>query len=364
LKNLSLCFLLFSMFSTAVLWGQETNNFDIHAGIYYGNGIGKVKGIESNYLQGASVGVSKILNPNHAEWIDKLHAKRWNWSFLYTDMDGIQQHFSYGKSYSLATGLDFEILKYRLFSLYLSPKSGITYVTETVSTNSDTYIFGSHINFLFGFGLSAEYRLTENWSVDPYFQILHMSNGGLKLPNAGVNALVYGLTLHKKIANVKNTEPENATPSSEQMKTNGLELAAGIGWRGKYKSDSHFFRSGFYLGYSRYFNSYFALRSGVDVVYYGQVFNPEVYDDSIPYWGKSYDHFRAGLSVGAEVKFGKLALNANAGRYVYMKSPYHQKLYWNAAFRYYFVPTFGIQAGLNAHKFQADFLNFGIFCRL
>ncbi len=359
-KSVVFTFLSLSCSITA----QHSKKYFVEARGFYGNGTGNIKGIESNVMRGVALGVGKNLDPNTSEWIDKLNAKKVSLNFVYTDLNGMQRGFKYGESYALSTKLDFQLLKYKAFSLSVSPEVGLAYMTETVATIPDSYIFGSHVNFLFGVGFSSAIQLNQDWSVNPYVQLLHYSNGSIKIPNAGANAVVYGLGVQKTIGDTKEHSPQKYTSSKDSLKTNALELMAGIGWRGKYKSNDHFFRAGFYAGYSRYLNSFFALRGGVDVVYYDQVYNPDVYDDTIPYWGKSYDHLRAGVSLGAELKFGKLALNYNVGRYLHMNSPYHQKMYWNAAFRYYLTPKFGVQGTLNAHKFQADFLNFGIFCRL
>lgn len=341
---------------------QETKRESVFLKPFYGNGTGKIKGTESNFVEGLEVGISENLNSEEAEWIRRLNAKRISFTLVYTDMDGIQRGYKYGKNYAIATQMDIGIAEGKSLGLYFTPEMGLAYVTKTVMTNPETFIFGSHINFFFAASLSGEVKFPDGWRLAPQIRIIHYSNGSIQLPNAGMNAIVYGLTIRKELNLSEDRLLFFKDAASE--KPNGVELLAGLGWRGKYKIRDKFFRTNFYAGYSRFFNQVFALRSGVDVVYYDRVYNPDEYDDSIPYWGKSYEHFRVGVSVGGEVKMGKLALNANVGRYVYMKSPYNQKTYWNAAFRYYILPKFGIQTTLYAHKVQADFISLGIFARL
>lgn len=340
---------------------SQEKMFSVFVAPYIGQGTGNIKGIESNNARGFQIGLSQKIDPEKTEWAKFFNAERTTISFIYLNMnDMLRFGIPFGESYGLAISSDFRLWKIKNFKLLLTPEMGLTYNTVTVKTNPDSFIFGSHINALVGGIFSAEYQMSDKWSAFSSVSYIHSSNGSTKLPNAGSNVLVYGIGIRKSFKG--DVLPQ--VYQNPEINKNGLEFAVGLGSRGKYKQNGGFTKVGFYGGYSRFINRVFGLRIGFDGVYYEEVYNPEVYEDTVPYWGKSYEHWRLGGSIGAEAKFGNLGINWNFGRYLYFKSPYNQKTYWNANVRYYLSPKFGLQATLNAHKFQADYVNWGLFCRL
>lgn len=343
------------------LSAQEKDSYAVSFSTFYGEGVGNIKGIESNHAESYKLGLSKRLHPENAEWIRLLNAESVSVNFIYSDLDGILRGYSFGKSYGLLSEADFRIAKKNNFKLFFTPGFGLTYVSKTVFTDPQTYIFGSHLNAILSASIKTEFQFYEDCSLITSLGFMHYSNGSTRIPNAGINIVNVGFGI-KKDFELKKSNSDNSPEKS--MKKNAVEISVGAGERGKYKMKDGFFKMGFYAGYHHFFNNTIAFRSGLDAVYYVQVFNPSVYDDTVPYWGKSYEHFRLGASAGVEVKMNKFAVAGNMGRYLYMESPYHQKMYWNASLKYYLSRKFGIQATLNAHKFQADFINWGLFCRL
>jgi hypothetical protein len=351
-------------FCGSVLKSQQQKTISAEAKYFYGTGIGSIKGVQSNYTQGFTLGIEKKLNPESAEWINFLNAEHLSLNFIYTDMEGIQRDFTYGKSFGLISQIDFKLLGNDKFKLHLVPGIGVVYNTKTVFTNPETFIFGSHINSTFSAEISVECRIYKDWSVSSSVGLMHYSNGSVRIPNAGLNTFSVSFGIKKDFKIETSGKDSLAVSEIKLVKKNAFEFSAGAGVRGKYKEKSGFFKMGFYAGYSRYFNQTIGLRIGLDGVYYKDVYNPAVYEDTVPYWGKSWDHFRLGASFGPEIKMRNIAINAGFGRYLYFKSPYNQKFYWNSSIRYFITPNFGIQGTLNAHKFQADFVNWGLFCRI
>ena len=339
---------------------QQKESFSVFYSTSAGMGTGNFKGTKSNFSSSHQLGISKKLNPEEAEWIRFLNAENISVSLLYSDLDEIEtDYFTYGKSYGAISEIDFRLLQKGNFKLFFTPGFGLTYVTKTAFNDTTTYIFGSHINAVFSAALKPEIRFAEDLSLYSNISFLHYSNGSVQIPNAGINVVNVGLGI-KKDFQAGNSEIK---AEEKDFKKNGIEIAAGAGVRGKYRIKDNVFRMGFYAGYNRFINRVLGFRIGLDASYYGETYDPENYQDTGAYIANSWDPFRIGASVGTEVKMGKFAANANFGRYLHFNNPNGQKTYWNAGMKYYLAPNFGVQGVLNVHKFQADYVNWGIFTR-
>lgn len=354
---------IFLTFASTYLPAQ--NNNSIFYETFLGQAVGKIKGTEKNYVTGHTFSFSKNVENENVEWVQLLSAKNININLNYIDLNQTQiplnnATYSFGSIYSISTGVDFRLAQIKNINLYFSPTIGLAYASKTINTNKDSYVFGSHLNAQFDAAMKIEYEFPKEYAIESKIAFTHFSNGAFKLPNAGVNAIYVGIGLKKDIKNFTENKPK----IDKENKKNSIEIGFGAGQRGKYKMNEAFYRAALNIGFNRFINKTIGFKATLDAVYYNQVYNPFLYDDTIPYWGKSYEHFRLGASFGTEIKMNKISTNFHFGRYLYFKSPYNQKYYWKAGIRYYISPKFGLEGQLFAHKVQADFIGFGAFIRL
>ncbi|HEY0770603.1 MAG TPA: hypothetical protein VGD31_09745, partial [Sphingobacteriaceae bacterium] len=85
--------------------------------------------------------------------------------------------------------------------------------------------------------------------------------------------------------------------------------------------------------------------------------------NSDQYFATSFDPWRYGMSIGADIWLGKVAVMTNYGYYLKFNSQYNIKTYWNAGMKYYFNSWLGIQGKGYVHKVQADYLGLGLMFR-
>ena len=362
--NKYLSIIAFLICTSSVFAQDNATHYSIYTKGIIGQGSGKVKGIEQNTMWGATVGVSKDLSHSSQDWVNTLSIKAVNLGIIYNNFEGMKAGYSFGQSIGAQAQLEIGVIEGENFNLRAVPGFGLGYMSKTTFSDPETRIFGTHINGLFTADLKASYQLAKLWAATAELGFTHYSNGSFKIPNAGINTINAALGVKYTLPKVDSLKYEKAELNNKPIQKHGFDLVVGAGQRGRYQEHKGFFRMGFYGGYSRFFNQVLGLRIGLDATYYDQVYNPLVYDDTVPYWGRSYDHWRLGTSLGGEVKMQKFALTANVGHYLHMKSPVGQKWYWNTSLKFYVTPKFGIQAMLNAHKFQADYINWGVFVRL
>jgi len=126
--------------------------------------------------------------------------KSWNTCNCYSQLGVSFSYFNFlkeelGSSYNLAFFYE-PYLGYKN-DLYASMRlgSGITMVTEKfdAETNPENTFFSSTISFLLNAGLSLNYRINDKLTASLSGYYNHISNGGMKQPNKGMNFPTLGI---------------------------------------------------------------------------------------------------------------------------------------------------------------------------
>jgi len=322
-----------------------------------------------NYLYGLHASYDRDLSASTQPWIQLLNAKTLSFGVLWHHMGHMKeivdgQAYTHGMAVGLLSELDFQLLQAGPVKILLTPGAGMTYITETIDTQPATTTVGSHLNLILTAELGLEVPISDRVSLTAAGNILHYSNGGLKIPNGGINTIngsvgvktALGLTRPAPIATSK---AAFALPEGSSG-----ELIVGVGRRGKYRTDDGFWRTGIYGGYNYYLNPAVGFKAGLDMIYYHTVFDINRFDETFQYYGSSYDRVRLGVSAGAEVALGRFAVNWMFGRYLHYNSFHGFKWYWSSALRYYVTRNIGLQSTLYMHRMQADYLNWGVVFRI
>jgi len=89
------------------------------------------------------------------------------------------------------------ILPQRPLYVSLRTTAGLTYLTRiyNAGTNPDNTFFGSAVSGFMALSVALNYRLHSHWQVSAMAQYNHISNGGIRQPNRGMNFPTAGLSL-------------------------------------------------------------------------------------------------------------------------------------------------------------------------
>jgi len=350
-------------------WAQQSPS--IHALSVkpsFGIDVANSGGGDRNYLYGLHVSYDRDLSASSQPWVDLLHAKGLSFGVLWHSMDHMKEtvdgkSYAHGTAIGLLSEVDFQLAKMGRTKLLLTPGMGLTYITETVDTQPATTTVGSHLNLALTAELGLEIPMSDRTDFLVAANITHYSNGGLKIPNGGINTANGSIGIKTALGN---TQKSASTPRRifEPIVGSSGELVVGVGRRGKYRTHDGFWRTGVYGGYNYFLNPAFGFKAGIDMVYYHQVFDIERFDETFQYYGSSYDRVRLGVSAGAEVGLGRFAVNGMVGKYLYYHSYHNMQWYWTSALRFYLTPNIALQSTLYMHEVQADYLNWGIVFRI
>lgn len=311
---------------------------------------------------GAELGCNFSMKQNPADWVKRLHVDAAGIAAGYRNMsqvlvkDSLESKGFLGNVYTISGRLDILLLKTNRASVFLTPGAGMTYSTSSFFTDGNP-IVASRINFSPQLGLKIKTPLSASASLIGGAGLFHYSNIALRVPNNGVNSFEVSLGLVKELKGFPKKEIAGAADNLHSF----FEIGADLGRRGSYKSYAGNWKSGLYLGYNYKLNPTFSLKIGADAVYYYLVFDGSKNSDQ--YFATSFKPWRYGMSIGADVWLGKVAVMTNYGYYFKFDGPYDIKTYWNTGLKYYFNSWLGIQGKGYVHKVQADYLGLGLMFR-
>ena len=323
---------------------------------------------KDNYLYGVHVSYDKNVANSGKEWARILNAQNVSFGLSWNNLNHMQElvdgvKYPGGQAFGALAEVDLQLLKLGSVRLLATPGVGLAYITEDIFTQPATSTVGSHINLMVTGELSLEVPVSPNTALVAGANILHYSNGGVVVPNGGMNMLTGSIGVKTAVGHESNRadEPEHYG----HIEGNSAEVWFGAGVRGRYR-DRHgkFYRSGLYAGYNFYLNKAISLKAGSHVVYYHTVFNPDRFDETFQYYGSSLDPIRWGVAAGADFTMGPIVINAMYGKYLHYRNYHNIKWYWVTGIRYYFTPNIGIQSTLSLHQVQADYANWGLIFRI
>jgi hypothetical protein len=185
MKGLIFCsFLLVKLTISA----QESSSFVLGKSLYYGNIIAHSKDIAALATAkpfGASFSVAWQNNKQVATESSPIRAKR-GFRFAYTHFGNAQQ---LGEAYQITAFTEPFIGSSRKLFLSFPLDAGASYLTKIYHPiyNPENLFFGSAISFYLGVGAQLNYRFGKQSLANIGVSYQHISNGGIKAPNKGMN---------------------------------------------------------------------------------------------------------------------------------------------------------------------------------
>src|SRR5690606_18065714 len=196
-------------------------------------------GDRRNFLYGLHVSYDRDLSASSQPWVALLHAKGLSFGILWHNMDHMRetvdgQTYAHGMAVGVLSEVDFQLLRVGSATLLFTPGAGITYITETVDTQPATTTVGSHLNLALTAELGLEIPVSDRTRLSAAAHLLHYSNGGLKIPNGGINTVNGSIGIKTAWGDTTPHRPRSAQRANFQPIVGGSgELVIGTGRRGK-----------------------------------------------------------------------------------------------------------------------------------
>jgi len=333
---------------------------------------------------------------NPADWVRILHVNDIGLAASFREMRNVylaKQPGStgiLGDAFGLTTRLDITLAKMGRSELRFIPGFGFAYATQSYYTNNNPLV-GSHINFTAQAGIKFLTTVSSSTRLVTGLDIYHYSNAAVKLPNDGVNALNFSVGIDHDL-NARGPGQSARMETFKNYKRNSFEFGMNIGRRGlvqtggglsgsetidyQKNAESKLYKSGFYAGYSYRLNPVLGLRLGTDAVYYYKTLdtlqNVQHFYATYQELASSYDKWRVGVSVGADIWMGRVAFDINYGQYLHFHSydgtygyqPNPPNWYWTFGGKYFFNKWLGVEVKQYLHRTEADYAGFGFTFRI
>lgn len=301
-----------------------------------------------------------------------------------------------GNVYALYPYLNLSLWRNDYLNLYLKGGAGASYLTKNYyNTKIDNSFvgansaIGSPLNIYFSGGGGIQLPIRNGWSASAEYTWNHMSNGSVIVPNSGINIMnaFVGVKYFPKYQNFK--FPANKEISDIQHRYT-LEFIASGGRRQLYYKDNQSFSIGsLALSLFRPINNRLRMGVGIDGFYDGAFDGNTIYERTYITSNELKNKFRAGISWQNELVFGRMTAGFHFGLYMYnpLKNlePYEDAklqplnkpliysydidkedgwLYTRAALKYTITKHMFLSVGLKTHLQKAEFIEWGLGCRL
>jgi len=267
--------------------------------------------------------------------------------------------------------------------------------TNLNDLNSGNAAIGSILNVYFAGGGNVEVPFSKAIAAVAGFNWNHASNGSFYQPNSGINMLNASVGLKYSPNYKRNYLPVRKVVDPMPQKFS-MELIASGGARELYYRDDKMFPTGsFVVSVFRQIGNNIRIGLGVDGFYDGAYDGNSLFKRTWLDSDELNNKIRVGASLQPELVFGKLSAGLHVGIYLYnpiknlepyadVEKSYNENglvldkpliykydidtedgwLYTRAALKYAVTPHVFISLGLKTHLQKAEFIEWGIGCRL
>ncbi|MDN3202991.1 acyloxyacyl hydrolase [Algoriphagus sediminis] len=251
-----------------------------------------------------------------------------------------------GQAWSLSGTFEPYLVRREKLSLSLSTGLGASYITRVYDEveNPGNTFFSSHLSFLIFLSPRITWDFSENWALQGSFTYGHISNGGQKQPNRGMNFPTWGLgILH--YTNRADLPEYVRTPIPRKW---NFYLDAGFNTRdnGTGGREPNLFLGG---GTYRQISGIIGLGGGVELAK----------DFSIPVEGSRTEALIPAVYAENHFLFGRFDFSQRMALYLHKPKGYQEdhSFYQRYSLHYVLFDSFRIGAGLKAHGHVAEYLD-------
>ncbi|WP_233636158.1 acyloxyacyl hydrolase [Hymenobacter setariae] len=269
-----------------------------------------------------------------------------------------------GQSYAATVYLSKSFLRTQRQDLSFRLGTGLAWFTSPfdLQTNRKNVIVSSSLNATLQLRLEYDYALTPHLGLLLGVALNHYSNGATTKPNFGINlpSVVLGLNYHQQ--RPASTLPYLA-PAPADVKTNFLLVSTSLGYKqrelGIYEK---YLVNSLTIAAGRRVNRKSNLLVGLEGFYDRSLLAAQ--KDTARNQAQLVDVKKAGIFLGHELLFGRLAFVSHLGFYVY--NPYKSNgfYYERLGLRYQFTNVVFGAVDLKIHRGTADVIEFKVGAKL
>ncbi len=224
-------------------------------------------------------------------------------------------------------------------------------------TNPENKFYSSPVSFIVMLNAGLNYRINKFWNVRLAGNFNHISNGGIKNPNKGINFPTFNLGVDYNLRPL----PYTNKTKNDSILINPWKKRTEISFFSTAKTDikgqERYLVYGFMGKYSRVTGRLSALSLGLEWASDGAD-KKEIERNGIMTGGKPADHRYAAFLLGHDLLLGDFNFSVQLGVYVYSPFDRMDEVYQRYGISYHFTGMLFCGINLKAHRHVADFFDF------
>jgi len=248
-------------------------------------------------------------------------------------------------------------LTHKRTNLFLRMDLGGTYLTSPYDeeTNPNNLSYSTYVSFALSVGMGVNYRVTDELNLRLAARYNHISNGGIRVPNKGLNFPTLSLGVNKSLTPIDFPTLSKVGQRKAPEDKTRVTLIHLSGWsNASVGNKDKFYVFGLVANYSRWVVSRSALTLGTEFVAdYSK-------REQIRVSGSDDAFQQAALLVGHEFWLGKVTFSQQLGIYYFNQYEANDDLYQRYGLTYTFYKNLFGGFNLKAHRHVADFFDFRI----
>ncbi len=264
-----------------------------------------------------------------------------------------------GSAYTFLLYVEPFLSAHRRFSLSFRFAAGLAYMDNIYNpeTNPDNLFYSTAISFPLEVNLLGNYRLSERWMLRAGGTYKHISNGGLRQPNKGINFPSATLGLNYTLLPADFPERQLTEAMLDQHERDFLVAVFGTGKDRRDKPSRKLPLLGIAAYVSQPIGRISALTGGAEWI--ADFTLREYLQDEEE--NKSFQ--RGALLAGHELRIGRIRFSQQLGIYVYAPHKARDPVYQRWGLEYHSGGRMFYGINLKAHRHVADFVDIRVGMR-
>lgn len=267
----------------------------------------------------------------------------------------------YGKVFALYPYISTVFIKKNRHSFTGTFGGGLGYLTKRFDllNNFKNVAISTHLNAFFNISVNYEYELNNKLTFLTGLGLKHTSNGSLKKPNLGLNAITMNIGLKHLITkkSVENKLCEKFYKKKDFTNQNHIIFGINGGVHRTTNLDENlYFKGNITISYIKPVRERWFWGAGTDF-FYDYAADRSRWTTE-PRTDFKY-RFTSGIHSSIGVYIKDFDLYFSTGIYVYNKLKEDKNIYTRLGIRYHFSNKWNINLGLKSHLFNADLIELG-----
>ncbi|MHA4844635.1 acyloxyacyl hydrolase [Flavitalea antarctica] len=328
-------------------------------------------GLQHGFIFAHSPGVqnTKGARPTGAELIfswQRNDPAIWNLCNCYPRQGFVINYYNYdteilGSALSSAFFLEPSFRISKKFQLSFEASAGLSYLTNPFDSvhNPGNQSYSTKLSGYLLVGGGVWYKMADHFWLNGSVNYQHISNGGFRQPNKGINWPTVGLAISYQ--KEERSFYSGKKQREKYWKNDGPRWDLGVfGIAKRIRDQSGNSKRLPLIGISaqgsKQIGGIHALTAGLEV-FYDDALKMKIENDSIP---TNESAVRSGILIGHEFLLGKFIFSQRLGVYIFNPTDYFTTIYHRWGIQYRFNKNWGAGFHLQAHKHVADFIDLRI----